>query len=192
MTQDLLVTQTDLARAMDLSRTQVIKLSEQGVVIKVGSKYDIVQSTCNYIRRMKGREGKTSGNIDGDQPDYYQERARLTKAQADRQELEVQKAQGVLVPVENVLKAGVESIVTTRNRLLGLPQKLSYELTVNDDRDDIERLMTSEIKSIMTEMEKLEGHNYSEESASLADDQEEPLPMTKKRGRPKANAKKGE
>ena len=194
MGETIYVSQTDMCRALDVSRSAVNQLEEKGVLVKAGrGKYDIVQSTHNYIRRMRGRDAKTSGNSDGDSIDYYEERARLTKAQADRQEIEVQKAQGVLVEADKVVKAWVDTIVTTRNRLLAIPQKLSYEISVTDDREEIEKLLMSEMRSALTAMENLQGHNYSEEDEpeEAEPPQEDPKPK-KKRGRPKKNAEKSD
>ncbi len=170
------------------SKVQEQARNADGYVIRIGpNKYDIIATARNYIRGLKGKQAgvKTEEGID-----FHAEKARLTKAQADRQEIEVQKAQGVLVEADKVVKAWVDTIVTTRNRLLAIPQKLSYEISVTDDREEIEKLLMSEMRSALTAMENLQGHNYSEEDEPEIEAEPPKEEPNKKRGRPKKNAQK--
>ena len=72
---------------------------------------------------------------DGQVYNYEQERARLTKAQADRTELEAAELRGELVRVADLVDEWGRMLGAVRSRLLSLPSKAAPRArgAVNDD-----------------------------------------------------------
>jgi len=99
------------------------------------------------------------GNISsGDsETDYYAERARLTKAQADERELKVMRGRGELVLIETAERVWCNAAITLRNNILALPAKLSKILAPIDDprkiESELKKEFTATLDSVTVETE---------------------------------------
>lgn len=77
-----------------------------------------------YGEWLKRRHLKGVGvDTDGKRYDYEAERARLTKAQADRTELEAAELQGEMVRAEWVIEEWSRMLGALRSRMLSIPTK---------------------------------------------------------------------
>lgn len=75
--------------------------------------------------RIKSEFGITEG---GERYDFAAERGRLTRAQADRAELEARELASELVRADHVAEAWGKHIAAARARLLALPSKLAQRV----------------------------------------------------------------
>ena len=96
---------------------------------KAGNVYDLRQ-VVEWARRDAIGELTVGG--DGQVLDYNTERARLTKAQADKTELEVAELQGTLIRVPAVTAHWQTKVAAVRARLLSLPTKLASAIAPPD------------------------------------------------------------
>ncbi len=85
--------------------------------------------------------------------DYNEERARLTKFQADEKELQVQILNGDLIPSEQVIDLLQGVIANARAKLLTLPIKAAQAAIQATDVKDIEKGIQDLIFESLSELE---------------------------------------
>ena len=136
-TSKIIVNQAAIIAATGLSDSQVNLLEAKGVIIKKArNQYDLIKSINNYIKYLKG---------DSEESDYYTERVRLTKAQADERELKVKEREGELVEIETACRVWCDAAILMRNNLLGVPNKISKLLTDESSPAVISQVIKKEI-----------------------------------------------
>lgn len=96
--------------------------------------------------------------------DYQEERARLTKHQADEKELLVAELQGDMVRVSVVEKEWTEAIMSMRAKLLALPVRLASKAVGMDSIREIEDYVREEIYAALFEVQPDYGDDGAEES----------------------------
>jgi phage terminase Nu1 subunit (DNA packaging protein) len=69
------------------------------------------------------QDNRSGGNLD-----YTQERAKLTRLQAEKVTLELEQQRGKLLPLEMVIVAWQGQIANARARLLALPPKVASQV----------------------------------------------------------------
>lgn len=131
-----LVGAVELAARLGLITRAVRDIAERGIIRRHGrGKYRAAEATRAYTERLRESAAGRGAGSAAEGLDLVAERARLARAQAERQELELAVRRQVLVNAEQV-KAGFVSMVTTaKTRLLGVPSKAKAHvptLTVGD------------------------------------------------------------
>lgn len=89
---------------------------------------------------------------DGTVYDYEKERARLTKAQADRTELEAAELRGELVRVEHLVEEWGRMLSALRARLLSLPSKTAPRARTAASDEVALRLIEDEVLQALEEL----------------------------------------
>jgi phage terminase Nu1 subunit (DNA packaging protein) len=103
------------------------------------------------IAHLKGEiEGLRDKNKGKDS--LYEEKTRLTKAQADKVELENAVTEGELMLAAEVGKTWGNVITACKSRLLAIPIKLAHEVSVLDDPIQIQEIIESEIYEALIEL----------------------------------------
>ena len=87
----------------------------------------------------------------GGELDYTQERAKLTKLQAEKVSLELEQLRGTLLPTEMVVVGWMGHVANARAKLLALPAKAAAEI-VGMERLEIEQLLTTFIHEALDEL----------------------------------------
>lgn len=85
---------------------------------------DYIKAIVNHLK-AQAEEAKAKEAEEGE---LYAEKVRLTRAQADKVELEIAEREGELVNARETVLAWSKFILACRSRLLGMPAKLAYEL----------------------------------------------------------------
>ena len=125
---------------------------------------------------------------DGKRYDYEAERARLTKAQADKTELEVTELRGQLIRVPAVESHWQSMVASMRARLLSLPSKIASQTAVPEKLQQCQDLAQSlvyealgeiagdaipdEVRSRITALDRAEDN---EDSAAAAEADDKPV-----------------
>jgi len=103
---------------------------------------DCVHAYIDYLRRLVAGSGELS---------LTDERTRLTKFQADREDLELQKAKGRLIDSRKAKAAWGEVITATRQRLLGLPSRLAPIVATSQSIPEIKQRLETAIHEMLNE-----------------------------------------
>lgn len=131
----------------------------------------------------------------GETLDYNAERARLTKAQADKTELEVEVLRGSLIPAEKVEEVWGGMLGAFRARCLSIPTKAAHAVLAADDLADAEAILKNHIHEALAELADYDASQYSprprkedgEDGGAAAGDDSEPVggrpPKAQQRGK---------
>ena len=120
--------------------------------------YDLEQIRTAYIKRLResaaGRA--TSGTLN-----LADERARLSKEQADAKEMENAIERGELVYIEDVAKRFEEGLSKVRAKLLSIPTKIAPEAAAAEDAKEVQRLIEGAIVEALNELVGLDAGSAS-------------------------------
>ncbi|MBE7043776.1 MAG: terminase small subunit [Ruminococcaceae bacterium] len=96
----------------------------------------------NYLRERAAPPG--SGG------DYREQKARLTKAQAEAAEIDLAKKRGELAPVEDFEKATEAIMRTIRNNMMNIPQRAITRLLGETEEARFKDVLKDEIVQALT------------------------------------------
>lgn len=138
----------------------------------------------------------------GTRYDYETERARLTKAQADKTELEAKELRGEMIRAEHVIEAWARMLGAMRARMLSLPQKAAPRARGAMSDEEAATLIEAEVLEALQELSddglpdrtRARRDGRTSDTAPAPEDDGQPVggraptPITRKRGRTRALA----
>ena len=133
-----MATQRDVAEHLDLSTKSISELITKGVLLSKKGRSPLNIDVCrhayiSYLRKLAGYHKKSGiGDI--------AEETRLTKAQADKAELEVSELEGKLIPAPLVQDTWTDFVANVRAKLLGIPSRLAHQMIATDNYAEAEKL----------------------------------------------------
>ena len=148
------------AKLLNLSVPQLYNLANSGT-IPMSNKgvWDLTQCAHAYIKYLQGRAGE-------EKRDYAVERTRLTKAQADKVEMEIKVLAGELLPAS--LVSGVWGNMTSaaRQRLLAVPYRMATAALAAESFAAIETAASELIREALSELHQYNPADYRPAVAS--------------------------
>ena len=152
-------TQTQLGRALGVSKQRVGQLIEEKIVVRDESSTNgqviLFESLQNYF---------LSKNASGDGVNFWKEKGLHEKAKRELTELKLAKSRGELYEASTVENVMTEQLANFRTKLLGLPSKYSRQIE-GKKRGEIYDILTAAIEECLTEL----AENYS--SADFTDEE---------------------
>lgn len=164
--QSMTCTQTQLARALKLSKQRVNQLIDEGIVVRDETSFTgqvmLLESLRNFFLSR-------SGNLGGaNSVNFWRERGLHEKAKRELAEIKLAQARGELYDASTVEGVLSELLTNFRSKLLGLPAKLTAQLE-GKSRGEINSMLTAEIEENLSELtERLanvsfDGNNVDDE-----------------------------
>ncbi len=111
-------THAEFAKHMGISRPRVTEMVGMGILPKGGTLDEWRIAAYQHATATKAGWATASGDLEA-------EKTRLTKAQADKTELEVAALEGKLIPFEDYERELGDLVMSARAKLLALPGKLA-------------------------------------------------------------------
>ncbi|MCL2344778.1 MAG: hypothetical protein FWC58_02845 [Desulfobulbus sp.] len=141
-----LVSVDAVARLMDMTPRRVQQLANEGVIPKPKSRgqYEIFACVIGYIRHLRGM-------LDGDAGDLLSEKMRLTRAQADKTEIEAARIKGELVSLADAERGWSALVGAFRAKMLTLPQRAAIAMP-NKTEPEAERILTDMVYEALAEL----------------------------------------
>ena len=142
----------DLANHLDLSTVRVHELFNDNVLIKSGKRggVDLEENRVRYIRYLRSlSKGKRT-----ESGDLNEERTRLTKAQADKAELELQEKEGSLVSSDQIKNLWSEYVANVKSKLLALPSKIGHLCQAAETYGEAEKIIKDGVYEALEELSK--------------------------------------
>lgn len=134
-----------VAEYLDVTERRVRQLRDEGVITEVRpGMYYLKDTTRKYIRSLK--KGDSVGL------NYTEEKAKLTKAKREREELELREREKFLHESVDVERVVSRILVNFKSRLLGIPATLSPTLAKKTDKTEINQLILEAIKEALVEL----------------------------------------
>ena len=96
---------------------------------------------------LRARDIESSGTLD-----LGQERAKLTKLQAEKTTIELEQTRGNLIPFELVVETWQGHIANARAKLLGLPPKAAAQIEGAESYAEIEGILKDVINEALDEL----------------------------------------
>ena len=139
----VLVNQADMCKVLGVDATTVRRLVAGSVLSKDEKGYRLFDNISRYVAFVK--QGKHGGIDDEARLTIQEEQLRLTKAMADERELKVKKLAGALVSADDIGEYWNRLGAEIKANMLGIPNKVSYLLAVEDEIAKINEIIKEQI-----------------------------------------------
>lgn len=138
-----------LAKIIGIGQRRIQQLAKDGIIPKAESgKYDLIPCINHYCKFLRERaEGRSKEAKSG-----RENRERLTKAQADKTELEADMMRGNLLCADIVEKGISDLAANCRIRMLAIAPKLSPQLAALNNPEDIRKMIEAAVKEGLEEI----------------------------------------
>ena len=168
-----MATNKEVAEHLDCSAEWVSRLKSQNILPSApGKSMNIDQCRIAYINYLRTKARMTSNTDDGTITEH---KTRLTSAQADKAEMEVQVLSSSLIKADDVRNSWTEFVSNVRAKLLNLPAKMAHQVIGLDHYAEAEELLTNEIYEALNELSKSE---YTESNEMGMDGNGKDVPTT--------------
>jgi Phage DNA packaging protein Nu1. len=140
----------EVAEHLDLTTKRMHELFNENVLIKTGKSGGQDKDDCRvryirYLRVLARGKNTNSGDLN-------EERTRLTKAQADRAELELQEKEGDLISSDVIKTIWCDYVSNTRSKLLALPSKLGHLTQAAESYAEAEGIIKEAVYECLEEL----------------------------------------
>ena len=146
-----MATRKEVAEHLDLSLVSISQLIQKGVLdVKQGrNPMDLDLCRRNYINylRQLGNYNKRTGT-----GDIAEEKTRLTRAQANKAELEVSELEAELIPADLVQSTWIDYVANVRAKLLGLPSRVAHQVITVDKYAEAEIIIKEKVYEALDEL----------------------------------------
>lgn len=150
----------ELAKLLNLSIPQCYNLANSGTIPKPDNGFWNLAACANaYIKYLQGRAGT-------EKRDYAVERTRLTKAQADKVEMEIKVLAGELLPAPLVESIWSRMTSAARQRLLAIPYRMASASMAADSFQAAETAAADLIREALNELHHYDPADYQPAVAS--------------------------
>ncbi len=146
-----MATQREVSEHLGLSVPSISELIKKGVLPSKRGRSPLDLDVCrhayiSYLRKLSGYHKKSGSG------DIAEEKTRLTKAQADRAELEVSELEGRLIPATLVQDTWTDFVANVRAKLLGMPSRLAHQMIATEDYAEAEKLLKDCVYDALNEL----------------------------------------
>lgn len=169
-----------IAKLLDLTPRRVQQLANEGIIPKPKDRgqYEIVPCVVGYIKHIRGM-------LNGEAGDLAAEKTRLTRAQADKTEIETARLKGSLVSLEDAERAWSALVGAFRAKMLTMAHRAAPAI-LNKTEREAERILTDMVYEALAELSGWKPDDDEEEppessvsggsgGGSAADDDDQPM-----------------
>tara|TARA_Y100001938_G_scaffold2508_1_gene3130 strand:- start:688 stop:1227 length:540 start_codon:yes stop_codon:yes gene_type:complete len=150
ISHNIMATIKEVADHLDLTPRRIYDLFDDNVLIKSGKSggQDLDDCRVRYLRYLRSSvQGKNTNS-----GDLNEERTRLTKAQADRAELELQEKEADLISTDTIKTIWTDYVANVRSKLLALPSKLGHLTQAAETYAEAEAIIKQEVYECLEEL----------------------------------------
>ena len=148
---DVIVNTDVIAELLGFTRQRVNQLAKEGVLDKQSpGRFLLRQNIKKYIDFM--RIGQAAEEEDGATAQYWEEKALHERAKRETAELKLAKLRNQLHDAADVEMIMTNMLVTFRNRILAIPQKVSPKVIGVNNLAEISEIINTELLETLTEL----------------------------------------
>ena len=148
------ITGAQLAGLLGLSTARIHQLVKEQVIRKEKRNCYILQTAIqDYVNYQAGKNAGGYAKGEG----YQEEKARLTKLQADKAQLEVDTISGNLVPADDVSRKWYQVITDCKTRLLTVPAKAAPIVAAETEAGRVQTIIDDLVREALEELTEYEG-----------------------------------
>ena len=163
---DIVVTPEVLAKYLQVNTSRVHQMAREGIIPKPKSgraNWDLMACIHAYWDYKFQNDGKSKSK----DAQYWNEKTRLTKAQADKEELIIAEKNGKLVDADEIIQEYSNYVLACRAKLLSMPTKLAYELIEINNPNIIQNKLEQTVDEALLELASDEFINNSVNETNL-------------------------
>ena len=143
---DIDVDVSTLAILFGVSQRRIQEYAQLGILEKTGrGQYNLCDCVLHFVHFLREKRNKYP-------IDLQNERARLTRLQADKCDLELHEARGEVIRAEDVAKTWGDLVVAARSRLLAIPTTVSPAVLAADKLNTVTELLRDSIEDALNEL----------------------------------------
>tara|TARA_Y100000592_G_scaffold48274_1_gene76515 strand:+ start:69 stop:548 length:480 start_codon:yes stop_codon:yes gene_type:complete len=140
----------EVAEHLDLTTKRMHELFNENILIKTGKSGGQDKDDCRvryirYLRVLARGKNTNSGDLN-------EERTRLTKAQADRAELELLEKEADLISSDTIKTVWSDYVSNVRSKLLALPSKLGHLTQAAETYAEAEAIIKEAVYECLEEL----------------------------------------
>tara|TARA_R100000353_G_scaffold173344_1_gene139575 strand:- start:461 stop:973 length:513 start_codon:yes stop_codon:yes gene_type:complete len=146
-----MATRKEVSEHLFMTPQNVAKLIKDGVFVTQpgANPLDLDHCRRSYIAFL---QNKARYNLKDGSGDITEEKTRLTRAQADKAELDVEVIEGKLIPTDLVIETWINYISNCRAKLLSLPNKIAHLVIAVDNFPDAEKIIKEQVNQSLEEL----------------------------------------
>ena len=151
-----------IAKLLDMTPRRVQQLANEGIIPKPKDRgqYEIVPCVVGYIKHIKGM-------LNGEAGDLASEKTRLTRAQAEKTEIETARMKGELVSLADAERGWSALVGAFRAKMLTLPPRAATAV-LNKAEKEAERILTNMVYEALAELSNWKPDDEEDAETSLA------------------------
>lgn len=143
------ITGSELASLLGLSERRIQQLVKNDVITKEKRNAFVVERAVqDYVNYQAGNN--SGGYSKGE--NYQEEKARLTKLQADKAQLEVETMSGNLVKADDVSRHWYQIITDCKTRLLSVPSKAAPIVAAETEAGNVQVVIDDLMREALEEL----------------------------------------
>lgn len=147
------VTEKELASILNISEGRIRSLVTEGVLTRAyRGQYNEKECVKQYISYLQEIARKREKPVSSEDADYNEQRARLTKLQADKAELDLDIRLGQYVKTEAVTSELENVFINMRAKLLSLPGRAASELLGVKKQTEMQAILKKIIYEALDEL----------------------------------------
>jgi len=162
--ESLTVDSSLLEKILSVSDRRIRQLADEGILVRVTKgKYDLVNSLRNYIRYLKlsHEAEKAAGDMT---LDYDLEHAKNERVKRMQNELKFKLMKGELHKAAQIEMVVSDMLVTFRNRMMVMLDKLTPMLLNQGETGFVKRLLEKEIYEALNALKNYNAEDYYDDS----------------------------
>lgn len=186
---DLIVSTDVMADLLGYTRQRVNQLAKEGVLAKTApGRWPLADNIKRYLDFMK--HGQRTDQEEEAEIQYWEEKALHEKAKRETAELKLAKMRNQLHDATDVELALTNMVVTFRNKILSIPQKLAPKIIGLDNLAEITEAINDELLEALTELSEYDPALFAG-GEIIEEEDDEAFPEDFKEGStsPKINSK---
>ena len=150
-----------IAKLLDMTPRRVQQLANEGIIPKPKDRgqYEIIPCVVGYIKHIKGM-------LNGEAGDLATEKTRLTRAQAEKTEIETARLKGELVSLADAERGWAALVGAFRAKMLTLPPRAS-PVVLNKKEREVERILTDMVYEALAELSNWKPDDDEDAETSL-------------------------
>lgn len=169
--------------ALNVQAPQISGYRKRGLIVQPShGTYDLIETVRNVLDANKRQSTSEEGH------DFQVEKARLTKAQADKAEMEVSELSGQLVRVDAVVQEWQSQLMDMKGKLLSIPSKLATLVSDMDNPAEVQDLIDDYIREALQELANYAGDGQHQ--AEPIESENSPKATTKADSKPVGRPRK--
>jgi phage terminase Nu1 subunit (DNA packaging protein) len=154
---------SEISKYLNLTEVDFLTLVNKGIIpAGTSGKYNPEKCFDAYIQHLKAIS-RQRRRISINTLSFEQEKARLTKFDADLIELELAIEDGFYIATNKAINELTKIITNARSKMLAIPNLLASSLIIDGNKTDTKKSIAKALKEVVTELKMPDFNNFNME-----------------------------